>query len=456
MRPGPRNERTAIRYVVVPSSEQEPSSSIPEDELQAWFDAHPEDFVRPEGRRIRYVVVERQAQLDAIEITDEEVEAYYEANQAAYTRPEERRARHILLRIEPDAPEQDRTLYREQAESLLSRARAGEDFGELAKANSQDPVSAEQGGDLGFFGRGRMVPEFSEAVFSTPVGEFAEVVETQFGFHVVQVTDEREAGVTPLEEVQDGIRRELSLRQAQDRMRAEADRIRGLIASPEDLQAVAEAEGLEIAERLVTAEDRVLDLAPSPEFLDSVRIAQSGDVLGPLGVARGLAIVTVDEVVPESLPPLAEVEGEVRSAVLNERARQAALESGRRALQRADTLDAAARALGSEAQDSGDLAPGRVVLPGTGGDSPELRAALFGDDVAEGDRGAVPVPAGAVVYEVTRRVGVDLELLESSRDLMRRELPDGKRNALVQSILNRLREDYQVLINEPLVTQING
>jgi peptidyl-prolyl cis-trans isomerase D len=214
-----RNEKTAVDFVVVPSTDQEiDEPSLSEDAVARWYEEHLDDYFREEGRRIRYVVIERQAQLEQVEISEEEVRASYEANQASYAHPEQRRAMHILFRVAPDTTDEERTRLRGVAESVRERVLAGEEFSELAAAYSQDPGSAERGGDLGFFSRGDMVGPFDAAAFETPVGEVAPVVETDFGFHVIQVTDERLEGVTPLEDVAEEIRRNLQLRGAQDRV----------------------------------------------------------------------------------------------------------------------------------------------------------------------------------------------------------------------------------------------
>lgn len=451
-----RNEKTAIRYVLVPSSEQETPTAVTASDIDAWYQAHQEDFRKPAGREIAFLVVERQKIAETIEVAETEIQGFYDENSSRYTRPEQRRARHILIRVEPGTPEAEKELIRRHAESILQRVRGGEDFETLAKATSQDPGSAERGGDLGYFGRGDMVPPFEQSAFDTPVGEFAPLTESQFGFHVIQVTDARQAGVTPLDEVRDAIQRELTQRRAQEMLGPEADRLASAVSSVEELRSIALEEGYEVEERVVTPDDRLADLGASPEFLDTVMSLEVGEVSQPLPIARGMAVVALEAENPSAVAPLEEVEAEVRTAILNDRAVSAAVEAARAALASHGTVDAMAGALGKEVQDSGDLAPGRIVLPRSGGDSPELRAALFHDAVAEGDTGVTAVPAGAVVYEVTRRVGFDAAALEASRTALRMELLNQKRMSLLQQTLAKLRETYDVTVNAELVEAFNG
>jgi len=168
-----------------------------------------------------------------------------------------------------------------------------------------------------------------------------------------------------------------------------------------------------------------------------------------------MALVVVDEIVPPAVAPLAEVETQVRTDLLNERAREAAREAARRALDRHKSIAAVARALGKEVGESGDLAPGSVI-PGTGGSTPEMEEALFGPAVLEGERGVAPVPAGALVYEVTRRQPFDSLAFEDAKAALRQELLEQRRSAMRQAVLERMYQQQEVLVNNELIDAYNG
>lgn len=450
-----QTERTAVSYVVLPSSEQNLDARLEDDEIQAWYESHAEEYRRGEGRNIRYVVVERQAMLEQIEISDQELQSSYEANQANYSHSEQRSARHILFRVAPNDTPERQEATRKTAEAVLERVRSGEDFAELAGAYSQDPGSAERGGDLGFFGRGEMVAPFEEAAFGTAVGEIAPLVQSSFGFHIIQVTGERPAGVTPLEDVAEELRRSLELRAAQDRVVIEAQRLRGEISEPDQLETVAAAEGLTVETRFVSREDRLSDLGVAPEFMETVFDLEAGSVSSPLRTATGMALVAVDEIVPSSVAPLSEVIETVRTDLLNDKLRQMAVSAGERALSRGADFDAVAQALGKLAQESGDLAPG-ASLPETGGTSPAMEEKLFGPGVMEGDRGVAQVPAGALVYEIVRRQPFDSYAFEDARSELRDGLLEQRRIGLQRSILDRLSEQQEILVNERMIERIDG
>jgi peptidyl-prolyl cis-trans isomerase C len=148
--------------------------------------------------------------------TDAEAQAFYEKNPDKFQRGESVRASHILLLAGENADEAAKKKARAQIDELCKRAKAGEDFAKLAKEHSQDG-SAAGGGDLDFFGRGRMVPEFEKVAFSLKPGEVSDVVTTQYGFHVIKVTDRKPASTVPLAEVSDRVKQFLTEQKKQER-----------------------------------------------------------------------------------------------------------------------------------------------------------------------------------------------------------------------------------------------
>ena len=136
----------------------------------------------------------------ATEATDAEVKNFYEKNPDRFKRPETVRASHILLRVDPNADDATKKQTRTKIDDVLKRAKGGEDFATLAQQNSQDG-SAPQGGDLGYFPKEKMVPAFADVAFALKTGEISDVVVTQFGVHIIKLTDRKAAGTVPLEEV---------------------------------------------------------------------------------------------------------------------------------------------------------------------------------------------------------------------------------------------------------------
>ena len=146
-----------------------------------------------------------KSQVKPAEITDEQAKAFYESNIKEFEQPETVKASHILFMVEPDAAPDVVKQKEEAAKKAAERAAAGEDFTKLAKELSEEPGASESGGDLGFFPKDRMVPEFAEAAFAQKVGDISKPVKTQFGWHVIKVTDKKAAGTVPFDQVKEQV-----------------------------------------------------------------------------------------------------------------------------------------------------------------------------------------------------------------------------------------------------------
>ena len=143
-----------------------------------------------------------------VSVSDEEVQGFYDENPEQFTEPEQVQASHILAMVESDASQEEKDAARKKIGDILTQVNAGEDFAELAKEHSDCP-SKEQGGDLGFFARGQMVQPFEEAAFAMNEGEISEIVETQFGYHIIKVTGKKPENKMLFEDVQEQIKQSL-------------------------------------------------------------------------------------------------------------------------------------------------------------------------------------------------------------------------------------------------------
>jgi len=139
------------------------------------------------------------------EATDQDVETFYTENSEQFKQPEQVEAAHILIKFGPADTEEQKAEKHAKLEDIKKQIDEGADFAELATANSDDVGSAANGGDLGYFGRGRMIPAFEEVAFALETGEVSDIVETTFGYHLIKVTGHKDAGVVPLEEVKEQV-----------------------------------------------------------------------------------------------------------------------------------------------------------------------------------------------------------------------------------------------------------
>lgn len=303
--------------------------------IQRYYEENRARFENPEQVRVEYLVLSQDALIANASVSEEEIKAWYQSNEARYKRPEDRQASHILIRSDKGAPETEIKAAQAKAEELLAQLKvAPADFEKLAKAHSQDPGSADKGGDLGFFGRGMMVKPFEDAVFSLQTGQISEVVRSDFGFHIIKLTGIRAAELRPLAAVRNEIVAELK-RQAGLRRYAEvAESFSNTVyEQPDSLGPAAEkygltlqisdwlARGAQVAAPLGNA--KLMQAIFSEDAIKNRRNTEAVDIGG-----NTLVSARVAEHRPATLEPLEKVAGEIEKALAQEAALAKAVAAG--------------------------------------------------------------------------------------------------------------------------------
>ena len=208
-----------------------------DSDLEAYYKdpAHTVQFQAPEQASIEYLVLDLDAMGQQVAINEEDLARYYTENAARYTTPEERRASHILIAADKALPAAERATAKAKAEALLADiSKNPQAFAELAQKNSQDPGSAVKGGDLDFFGRGAMVKPFEDVAYGLKVGETSGVVETDFGYHIIRVTDKRGGDRRSFDSVRPEIEAEVRRQLAQQKFSEAAADFTNLVYEQSD------------------------------------------------------------------------------------------------------------------------------------------------------------------------------------------------------------------------------
>ena len=234
-------EKRVFDYATIVPEKFVTDTDISVQEIEERYAENLELYQSPEMVKIEYVRLAVADLAENVEVSEEDVQRFYEDNNDLYKKSEQRTASHILLTLDEDA---DDTTVQEvlgQAESLADRARAGEDFGELATEHSQDPGSAALGGDLGIVEVGVMVKPFEDALFAMVEGEISDPVKTRYGYHVIKVTALLPGQTKELAEVRDEIEQQERTRQAEALFVDHAETFRNLVfEQPESLDPVVE------------------------------------------------------------------------------------------------------------------------------------------------------------------------------------------------------------------------
>lgn len=288
--------------------------------LKAYYDANAKRFKLPEQVKLDYVVLSQDALAQGIKVSDADVQKYYDQHKADLA-GEQRRASHILLTVAKDAKPEQKAKVKAEAEAILKDVRANPaKFAELAKAKSQDPGSAEKGGDLGFFGHGMMVKPFDDAVFKLKPGQISDLVETEYGFHIIRLDAVKSQS---LEDVKGAIVDKLQKQKSAALFREQADKLNEVAYQQADsLKGVVDALNLEVKhsdwmQRNQPSQDELLGNAKllSAVFSDDVLKKKHNSEVVDIGGNR-LVVARIAEHQPERQQPLADVSDAIRKELV--------------------------------------------------------------------------------------------------------------------------------------------
>ncbi|MGL6110713.1 MAG: SurA N-terminal domain-containing protein [Rubrivivax sp.] len=305
-------------------------------DIEGFYKANDALFRAPEQARIEYLVLDQQALKQGVSVPEEDLRRYYAENASRYTAAEERRASHILIAADKDKPAAERQKAKAKAEALLEQVRkAPTQFADIAKANSNDPGSAERGGDLDFFARGGMVKQFDDAVFAMKPGEISNVVETDFGYHIIQLTAQRGGEKKSFDAVRPEIENEVRKQLAQKRFAEAAEQFTNTVYEQSDSLQPA-IDKLKLEKRTATVRRTPAPGATGPlasaKLLeavfanDAVRNKRNTDAV-EVGPSQ-LASARIVEYTPARTLPLAEVKDQVRERLVAEQAAALARKEG--------------------------------------------------------------------------------------------------------------------------------
>lgn len=204
-------QRREIQVAMFAAKDYAKKVQVTDADLQNYYQQHLTQFEQPEQASIEYVVLDLDAVRARIALNEDDLRTYYQENGARLAGVQaQRRASHILINAPKEQPQAERDAAKAKAQELQAQVKADPArFAALAKEHSQDPGSATQGGDLGFFSRGAMVPEFEQAAFSLSKGQISDVIETEFGYHILQVTEVQEPALPSFETLRPKIEAEL-------------------------------------------------------------------------------------------------------------------------------------------------------------------------------------------------------------------------------------------------------
>ena len=306
-------------------------------EIKTYYDKHPDEFRIPEQVKLEFVVISANNLIAAMPVTDEEAMKYYQENAGKFQGDEERRASHILIAFGAAKDEAAKAEARKKADQVLAEVKQSPDqFEALARKHSQDPGSAEKGGDLGLFKRGLMVKPFEDAVFGMAPGSISNLVETDFGYHIIKLTEVKGAAQS-FEEVRPQIRAEIMYQRALAKFAEAAEAFSNTVyEQSSSLEPAASAHNLQVQKSDWVSREEIAKFFKSDKmagavFSDEVRKDKRNTEA--IEVAPNtLAAARVIEARPSSLKPLKDVMPVIEDKLKRTQAAKIAVERGEKML----------------------------------------------------------------------------------------------------------------------------
>lgn len=449
-----RNEKVKLDVVPLTADAFRSQVKVADADLQQRFDANKESYRIGEKRKVKYALLEVDKVRETVQVPDADVEAFYTQNKAQYSTEGRVRASHILLKTEG----KDDATVKAKAEALLAQAKApNADFAALAKANSEDEGSAVNGGDLNYFGKGQMVPEFEAAAFSLKPGQISDLVKTTFGYHIIKVVDSQPETVRPVADVKPEIIEQLKWQKAQQQAEQIGKAMEAAIKSAADMEKVAKERGITVVESPFFLRDEPIgDLGAAPDVANRAFTMKDGEVTPVLRVSRGWVFATPAGKQDSYIPQLAEVTDRVRDDVIRDKAaellktRAAAIAAD---LKKAPDFAAAVKKAGFEVKTSELIARGGS-LPDIGPNA-EVETAVFG--AAPGTvTDAITTATGAVIVRVAEKADVTEQQIADGRDALREELTGQRRDQFFSAYMAKAKTALKIDIKQDVLAQIMG
>lgn len=448
------SENAKIRYVLYPAAREVATVTVTPAEVDAFYKANQAKYSHGEQRDVKYLIADFNRLRSQIIPSEAELKKRYDASRETYKNAEAAHILHILIKVDPSSAKEVDDAARAKAESLVKQIRAGADFGTLAKLNSADPSSSSKGGDMGWVERGQTVAAFDTAAFSIALNTVSDPIRSQeYGYHIIKVLERRQASYKSFEEVKPELAAQVAEQTAKDQAREEMTRIAAQIRqskpkTPEQFVAFATQKISSNDTQWFQKNDPIPGLGVNPALSGWAFNAKQGDVGEMIGTQRGIVIPYLFGIRPAGVTALNEIRDRVTQDAKMARAKDLAREALAKAVVGATSVDAVAAKVGLSASDTTVNRQG--YIGGITGDTSLLVSAALSSPVGQ-LKGPIAAGDGAIVFEVKEQKRVtDKEIKDNEAsyiDMIRSQQARSLRTVLLQ----RLRKDASVDINEQVI-----
>ena len=449
-----RNEKVKLDVVPVTAEAFKSQVVASDAEIAAAFEKSKELYRVGEKRKIKYALLNVDQVRQTITVPETEVAAFYQQNLSQYQSPAQLRASHILFKTEG----KDENAVKAKAEEVLKLAKApGADFAALAKKYSEDESNNSNGGDLDYFGRGRMVAEFEQAAFAMKNGETSDLVKTAFGFHIIKMVDNKPETTRPLAEVRSEIEDQLKWQKAQAEAEKIAKSLEATMKTPADVDRIAKERNMQVTETgLILLAEPIQGVGSQPELSGRLFGMKEGDVTPAMRVSTGWVFATVTGRQDPYIPKLDEVKTKVADDVKQNKAVEMAKQraaSIATELKGAKDFAAAVKRAGLEIKPTELVARGSAI--------PDLGISDSIDNVAftlpqGGVSDVITTPTGTAIIRVAEKVNVTDAEIESGKDQMRDELVNARRDKFFGAYMQKAKQGLKITTREDTLARVVG
>jgi peptidyl-prolyl cis-trans isomerase D len=436
-------------------------------ELKAFYEQNKQQYANsvPEKRKARYILIDTAKLADKISVSPTQLQQYYNQHQDEYRIPETVTVRHILIKT--PAPDADGKIdqkgvdaARTKADDIAKQLKSGANFADLAKKNSEDPGSAENGGLLPPLTRGRTVPEFEQAAFTTPAGQTTGVIRTSYGFHIIHVEGKQQARLKPLDEVRSQIEPLLKQQQVSGEVQKLADSVQALARTAGLDKAASEKGLLVITTDFISQTDPLPGAGNAKDLGSALFAAKKNDPPGTAPTSQGYAIYQVTDIQPPQTPAFEQIKAQVEQQFKQQRAQALLAQKTQELSDRAHAahdLKKAAKELGATVKTS-DLVDSNAQVPEIG---PMNGAAAVAFSMKPGEiSGPLQGGPNGVVLNVLEAQKPSPEEVRQNWDKAKETLLEQKRTEFeglyVQGLRDQLEKEGKIKINKAEMERLSS
>ena len=454
-----QNSKVKFDYAVLKQDDLRKGLHPADTELKAYYESHKASYANsvPEKRKVKYAVIQTSKAEAGVQVTPDDLRTYYQDHRDQYRVPEQVKVSHIWIKMPlpgADGKVDDKGVAEAQGrtDNLLKQIKSGAKFEDVAKKYSEDTVSANAGGSLGWINKGQMAAEVEKAAFSLPKGQISDVVKSMDGFHIVRVDDKRDAGVKPLDDVKSEIEPILKQQKAQQAAQKQAEALLKQ-AQAHTLDAAAAAQGIPVINSdFFGRKDLLPGLGPAPQFMDAVFAAAEKSPPDVASTTQGIVVFQLLAVKPEATPTFDEIRSRVEEEFKNEQSSVLLSKKIQELSDRAKTehdLKRAAKEMGAMVKTSDFVLPdGQVPDVGSMAGQASVAFTMKPGEIS----GPINSGANAVVIAVLENQKPDEADFAAKHDQIRDALRQGKQQEIfglfISSLVDQMTKSGKIKKND--------